>query len=78
MKKQKSGIEKLTDPSVAQILNHAEEGIENAILSVFVGQKHINYVNLYLFFYKRRIRKYKKLTQNLNRVYILRKEVWTD
>lgn len=46
MKKLNLEIEELTDPEMAQILNRAEERIKNAILSVSVGEKRINYVEI--------------------------------
>ena len=46
MKKLNLKIEELTNPEMEQILNRAEERVENAILSVSVGKKRENYVEI--------------------------------
>jgi len=46
MKKLGLKIEDLTNPEMAQILNRAEERVKNAILSVSVGRKRENYVEI--------------------------------
>lgn len=46
MKKLNLKIEELTNPEMGQILNRAEERVENAILSVSVGEKRENYVEI--------------------------------
>lgn len=46
MKKLNLKIEELTNPEMALILNRAEERVKNAILSVSVGKKRENYVEI--------------------------------
>ena len=46
MKKLGLKIEDLANPEMAQILNRAEERVKNAILSVSVGKKRENYVEI--------------------------------
>jgi DNA primase large subunit len=46
LKKLNLKIEELTNPEMDQILNRAEERVENAILSVSVGKKRENYVEI--------------------------------
>jgi len=46
MKKLNLKIEELANPEMAQILNRAEERVKNAILSVSVGEKRENYVEI--------------------------------
>jgi DNA primase large subunit len=46
MKKLNLKIEELANPEMGQILNRAEERVKNAILSVSVGEKRENYVEI--------------------------------
>ncbi len=46
MKKLNLKIEELTNPEMSQILNRAEERVVNSILSVSVGKKRENYVEI--------------------------------
>jgi DNA primase large subunit len=46
MKKLNLKIEELINPEMGQILNRAEERVENAVLSVSVGKKRENYVEI--------------------------------
>jgi DNA primase large subunit len=46
MKKLGLKIEDLVNPEMAQVLNRAEERVKNAILSVSVGEKRENYVEI--------------------------------
>ena len=46
MKKLNLKIEELANPEMGQILNRAEERAKNAILSVAVGEKRENYVEI--------------------------------
>ena len=46
MKKLGLKIEELANPEMGQILNRAEERVKNAILSVSVGKKRENYVEI--------------------------------
>ena len=46
MKKLNLKIEELENPEMGRILNRAEERVKNAILSVSVGEKRENYVEI--------------------------------
>ena len=46
MKKLSLNIEELVNPDMGQILSRAEERVKNAILSVSIGEKRENYVEI--------------------------------